>query len=153
MVLHAKVTVRDSIITAHDGGQGGDGGEPEEGGKGGWGMPGGAVGDGTWSCGGGGGGLGGDGGYGGPGRGGDSIGIAYLDEDQLTLEGVTFELGPPGPGGTSWDWSGDVIRGRTASPSRRFASLNSRSHAMGERHRLPRRLPRLQEDRQRSEPP
>ncbi|WP_437478487.1 hypothetical protein [Sorangium sp. So ce1014] len=38
----------------------------------------------------------GPGGYGGPGRGGDSIGIAYLDEDQLTLAGVTYELGPPG---------------------------------------------------------
>ncbi|WP_437797973.1 hypothetical protein [Sorangium sp. So ce693] len=58
-----------------------------------------------------GGGQGGDGGYGGPGRGGDSIGIAYLDEDQLTLEGVTFEIGLPGPGGTSWEWTGDVITG------------------------------------------
>ncbi|KYF74370.1 hypothetical protein BE17_31280 [Sorangium cellulosum] len=45
-----------------------------------------------------------------PGRGGDSIGIAYLDEDQLTLEGVTFELGPPGDGGVSWDVNGDEIR-------------------------------------------
>ncbi|WP_437576869.1 hypothetical protein [Sorangium sp. So ce887] len=109
VALHAKVTVRDSIITARDGGQGGDGGEPEEGGRGGRGAPGGALGDGMWSCQGGSGGLGGDGGYGGPGRGGDSIGIAYLDEDQLTLEGVTYELGPPGKGGVSWDWSGDEI--------------------------------------------
>jgi hypothetical protein len=55
------------------------------------------------------GGQGGPGGYGGPGRGGDSIGIAYLDEDQLTLQGVTFEIGPPGKGGTTWDWSGEEI--------------------------------------------
>ncbi|WP_437831396.1 hypothetical protein [Sorangium sp. So ce1153] len=111
MALHAKVTVRDSIIVTEDGGPGGDGGVPEEGGKGGRGAPGGAVGDGTWSCQGGSGGRGGDGGYGGPGRGGDSIGIAYLDEDQLTLEGITFEMGLPGPGGTSWEWTGDVITG------------------------------------------
>ncbi|WP_437477219.1 hypothetical protein WME75_27840 [Sorangium sp. So ce1014] len=111
LALHAKVTVRDSLIRSNDGGQGGDGGEPEEGGKSGRGAPGGALGDGMWSCQGGSGGPGGDGGYGGPGRGGDSIGIAYLDEDQLTLEGVTWEIGLPGPGGTSWDWSGDVITG------------------------------------------
>ncbi|XYH93817.1 hypothetical protein ACMHYB_39085 [Sorangium sp. So ce1128] len=111
VALHAKVTVRDSVIISYDGGPGGDGGVPEEGGKGGRGAPGGAAGDGTWSCQGASGGLGGPGGYGGPGRGGDSIGIAYLDEDQLTLDGVTFELGLPGPGGTSWAWSGDVITG------------------------------------------
>ncbi|WP_437953406.1 hypothetical protein WME98_24055 [Sorangium sp. So ce296] len=111
VALHAKVRVRDSVISIGDGGPGGDGGEPEEGGKGGRGAPGGAVGDGTWSCEGGSGGLGGDGGYGGPGRGGDSIGIAYLDEDQLTLENVTFEIGLPGQGGTSWEWSGEEITG------------------------------------------
>ncbi|KYF94673.1 hypothetical protein BE18_07305 [Sorangium cellulosum] len=111
VALHAKVTVRDSMITTLRAGPGGDGGLPEEGGDGGRGAPGGALGDGTWSCGGGSGGRGGDGGYGGPGRGGDSIGIAYLDEDQLTLEGVTYELGPPGKGGVSWDWSGVEIRG------------------------------------------
>ncbi|WP_437905931.1 hypothetical protein WME95_48190 [Sorangium sp. So ce327] len=111
LALHAKVTVRDSTITVRDGGPGGDGGGPEDGGKGGRGLPGGAVGDGTWSCGGADGGDGGPGGRGGPGRGGDSIGVAYLDEDQLTLEAVTFELGLPGPGGTSWNWSGDEITG------------------------------------------
>ncbi|WP_437533310.1 hypothetical protein WME79_06370 [Sorangium sp. So ce726] len=103
VALHAKLTVRDSLITARGGGPGGDGGPPERGGPGGRGAPGGAVGDGTWSCGGGGGGFGGEGGFGGPGRGGDSIGIAYRDEDQLTLEGVTFEIGPPGKGGISWN--------------------------------------------------
>ncbi|XXR64679.1 hypothetical protein WMF16_33955 [Sorangium sp. So ce388] len=111
IALHAKVTVRDSAIVTQDAGSGGDGGPPERGGKGGRGAPGGALDDGAWSCQGGNGGLGGDGGYGGPGRGGDSIGIAYLDEDQLTLEGVTYELGPPGKGGVSWDWSGDEITG------------------------------------------
>ncbi|KYF97621.1 hypothetical protein BE18_13700 [Sorangium cellulosum] len=73
------------------------------------------MGDGTWGCSGGSGGEGGPGGYGGPGRGGDSIGIAYLDDDQLTLEGVTYELGPPGMGGTSWDWSGETVAGQDGS--------------------------------------
>ncbi|WP_437692680.1 hypothetical protein [Sorangium sp. So ce176] len=107
----AKLTVRDSVITARGGGPGGDGGPPERGGPGGRGAPGGAVGDGTWSCGGGTGGYGGEGGFGGPGRGGDSIGIAYLDEDQLTLEGVTFEVGPPGKGGMSWNHDGSTTSG------------------------------------------
>ncbi|WP_437524508.1 hypothetical protein WME79_36165 [Sorangium sp. So ce726] len=111
VALHAKLTVRDTVIETLAAGPGGDGGPPEQGGKGGRGASGGAVGDGTWSCQGGNGGRGGDGGYGGPGRGGDSIGIAYLDEDQLTLEGVTYTLGPPGKGGVSWDWSGDEITG------------------------------------------
>ncbi|WP_437999876.1 hypothetical protein WMF26_08265 [Sorangium sp. So ce185] len=111
VALHAKLTVRDTLIRTLGAGQGGEGGPPEEGGKGGRGAPGGAVGDGTWACEGGNGGRGGDGGYGGPGRGGDSIGVAYLDEDQLTLEGVTYELGPPGKGGTSWDWAGNAIKG------------------------------------------
>ncbi|XXX77404.1 hypothetical protein WMF30_01345 [Sorangium sp. So ce134] len=111
IALHAKVTVRDTVITTLDAGPGGGGGLPEQGGKGGRGAPGGAVGDGTWSCEGGNGGRGGDGGYGGPGRGGDSIGIAYLDEDRLTLEGVTYELGLPGKGGISWDSSGDMVTG------------------------------------------
>ncbi|WP_373372319.1 hypothetical protein [Sorangium atrum] len=111
VALHAKLTVRDSEIETLDAGTGGDGGEPEDGGKGGRGAPGGAVGDGRWGCEGGNGGRGGDGGYGGPGRGGDSIGIAYLDEDQLTIEGVTYKLGLPGKGGVSWDWSGEEIRG------------------------------------------
>ncbi|XXY21907.1 hypothetical protein WME88_20030 [Sorangium sp. So ce216] len=111
IALHARLTVRDSLIETNFGGIGGDGGPPQHGGYGGRGAPGGAVGDGTWSCAGGEGGMGGDGGYGGPGRGGDSIGIAYLDEDQLTLEGVTYMLGPPGKGGTSWDWYGDMVTG------------------------------------------
>lgn len=65
-----------------------------------------------WSCQGADGGPGGPGGYGGPGRGGDSIGIAYLDKDQLELEGVTYELGPPGKGGTSCDCSDEMVTGQ-----------------------------------------
>ncbi|HTN89244.1 MAG TPA: hypothetical protein VL242_36450 [Sorangium sp.] len=65
------------------------------------------------SCLGGHGGEGGPGGYGGPGRGGDSIGIAYLDEDQLTLEGVTIETGQPGKGGTSWNYDGSTTVGES----------------------------------------
>ncbi len=42
------------------------------------------------------------------GAGGDSIGVAYLDEDQLTLEGVTFDIGPPGPGGISRNYDGST---------------------------------------------
>ncbi|WP_437829847.1 hypothetical protein [Sorangium sp. So ce1153] len=122
VALHAKLTLRDSAIETSNAGQGGDGGPPEEGGEGGRGAPGGAVGDGRWGCEGGNGGRGGDGGFGGPGRGGDSIGIAYLDEDQLTLEGITYELGPPGKGGVSWDWSGVEIGGEdgTAVKTLRF---------------------------------
>ncbi|WP_437659211.1 hypothetical protein [Sorangium sp. So ce1182] len=122
VALHAKLTVRDSVIETSDAGTGGDGGDPEQGGEGGRGAPGGAVGDDGWGCEGGNGGRGGDGGFGGPGRGGDSIGIAYLDEDQLTLEGVTYELGPPGKGGVSWDWSGVEIGGEdgTAVKTLRF---------------------------------
>ncbi|WP_437586813.1 DUF1565 domain-containing protein [Sorangium sp. So ce1000] len=109
IALHAQVTVRDSAITTLHAGSGGSGGSRQWGGYGGRGAPGGAVGDGTRSCGGGPGGEGGRGGYGGPGRGGDSIGIAYLDEDQLTLDGATFELGPPGKGGVSWNHDGSEI--------------------------------------------
>ncbi|XXT21259.1 hypothetical protein WME94_06810 [Sorangium sp. So ce429] len=113
VALHAKVTVRDTFITTLDAGPGGDGGPPEYGGDAGRGAPGGSFGDGSmWSCQGADGGPGGPGGYGGPGRGGDSIGIAYLDEDQLELEGVTYELGPPGKGGTSWDWSDEMVTGQ-----------------------------------------
>ncbi|KYF75434.1 hypothetical protein BE18_14100 [Sorangium cellulosum] len=112
VALHAKLTVRDTVITTRAAGPGGDGGPPEQGGKGGRGAPGGAVGDGTWSCEGGNGGRGGDGGYGGPGRGGDAIGIAYLDEDQLTLEGITYALGPAGKGGVSWNHDGSMVVGR-----------------------------------------
>ncbi|MDC0681028.1 hypothetical protein [Sorangium atrum] len=108
LALHARVTVRDSVITTVSGGKGGDGGPPQEGARGGRGAPGAADVDVFQGCRGGSGGQGGPGGYGGPGRGGDSIGVAYLDEDQLTLEGVTFDIGPPGPGGISRNYDGST---------------------------------------------
>ncbi|MGK3960064.1 hypothetical protein WMF38_44320 [Sorangium sp. So ce118] len=111
VALHARLTMRDSTITTGSGGNGGDGGEPQDGGRGGRGAPGAASVDVFQACMGGRGGLGGPGGYGGPGRGGDSIGIAYLDEDQLTLEGVIFDIGPPGTGGTSWNHDGTTTVG------------------------------------------
>ncbi|WP_437538939.1 hypothetical protein WME79_22775 [Sorangium sp. So ce726] len=113
LALHARVTVRDTKITAGFGGGGGDGGPPQRGGRGGRGAAGGALGDGFYSCVGGHGGNGAPGGYGGPGRGGDSIGVAYLDEDQLTLEGVTIETGKPGTGGTSWNHDGSTTVGES----------------------------------------
>ncbi|WP_438032948.1 hypothetical protein [Sorangium sp. So ce204] len=113
LALHARVTVRDTKITADFGGSGGDGGEPQDAGRGGRGAPAGKLGDEFTACYGGRGGNGGLGGYGGPGRGGDSIGIAYLDEDQLTLEGVTIETGQPGVGGTSWNHDGSTTVGES----------------------------------------
>ncbi|XXS89013.1 hypothetical protein WMF17_38920 [Sorangium sp. So ce362] len=122
VALHARVTVRDTKITADDAGWGGDGGEPQDGGRGGRGAPGGVLADELAACFGGRGGQGGPGGYGGPGRGGDSIGIAYLDEDKLTLEGVTIETGQPGKGGTSWNHDGTTTMGPSgeAHPTLRF---------------------------------
>ncbi|WP_437776365.1 hypothetical protein [Sorangium sp. So ce1097] len=70
-----------------------------------------AGGCGGWGAPGQGGGGGGEGGYGGPGRGGDSIGVATLDEDRLTTLDVTFTLGPPGKGGIRWDEQGEMISG------------------------------------------
>ncbi|WP_437567675.1 hypothetical protein [Sorangium sp. So ce542] len=113
LALHARLTVRDTKITADLGGRGGDGGPPQDGGRGGRGAPGGKLGDEFTACFGGRGGQGGPGGYGGPGRGGDSIGVAYLDEDQLTLEGVTIETGQPGKGGTSWSHDGSMTVGES----------------------------------------
>ncbi|WP_437685489.1 hypothetical protein [Sorangium sp. So ce176] len=100
------------IMTGY-GGTGGNGGPPQQGGEGGRGAPGAALLDVFQACMGGRGGQGGPGGYGGPGRSGDSIGGAYLDEDQLTLEGVTFEIGRPGKGGTSWNHDGSTTVGES----------------------------------------
>ncbi|WP_437741007.1 hypothetical protein WME73_36740 [Sorangium sp. So ce302] len=71
------------------GGQGGTG-APGQGGGGG-GAPGGRSARGNAALGGA---SGGSGGGGGP-----LIGIAYADDEQLTLDRVTFEVGPGGPGG------------------------------------------------------
>jgi hypothetical protein len=103
-VLHgAKLTVRDTLITTTNGERGGRGGRAGRGGTGGYGVTSGRNLDlRIEPCLSGNGGKGGDGGFGGNGRGGDSIGIAYLDEGSVTLgEGVTFELGLPGRGGES----------------------------------------------------
>ncbi|WP_437925417.1 hypothetical protein WMF37_41165 [Sorangium sp. So ce291] len=112
-MLHAWVTVRDTKITADSGGRAGDGREPKDSGRGGRGAPGGTLGDELATCFGGRGGQGGAGGYGGPGRGGDSIGVAYLDEDQPTLEGVAIETGRPGEGGTNWNHDGSTTVGES----------------------------------------
>ncbi|WP_437281604.1 hypothetical protein WME90_13935 [Sorangium sp. So ce375] len=113
LALHTRVTVRDSVITTSYGGPGGDGGPPQEGGRGGRGIQGAADVDAIQGCMGGSGGQGGRGGYGGPGRGGDSIGVVYLDEDQLTLEGVIFDIGQPGKGGISWNHDGSTTEGES----------------------------------------
>ncbi|WP_437974010.1 hypothetical protein [Sorangium sp. So ce295] len=105
--------MRDSEITTISGGKGGDGGPPQKGGRGGRGAPGAADVDAVQGCFGGPGGEGGHGGYGGPGRGGDSIGVAYLDEGRLTLEDVIFEIGPPGHGGMSWNHDGTTTMGQS----------------------------------------
>lgn len=34
-----------------------------------------------------------------------------MDEDRLTLEGVTYDLGPAGKGGTSWIHGGGMVTG------------------------------------------
>ncbi|KYG11183.1 hypothetical protein BE21_08410 [Sorangium cellulosum] len=100
LALHAKVTVRDSLIGTGPAMPGADGGAPQDGSRGGRGGIGAYSPDAiARACDGGDGGLGGPGGYGGGGRGGDSIGIAHLDDTELVLENVTFELGEPGAGG------------------------------------------------------
>ncbi|WP_437644956.1 hypothetical protein [Sorangium sp. So ce362] len=81
-------------------------------GDGGWGIPGQGGGGGGRRGGLGACGAASKGGAGGKsGRGGDSIGIATLDEDRLTFEGVTCTLGPPGKGGIRRDEQGKRISG------------------------------------------
>ncbi|WP_437837453.1 hypothetical protein [Sorangium sp. So ce1153] len=97
----SKLTLRETRVITGSGGPGGRGGEGQMGGQGVQGGPTGrapATG-GEYACRGGYGGWGGTGGYGGGGAGGPSIGIAYADDEQLTLDRITFELGPGGPGG------------------------------------------------------
>ncbi|WP_434046217.1 MULTISPECIES: hypothetical protein [Sorangium] len=97
----SKLTLRETRIITGRGGYGGRGGEGQSGGTGYQGGPSGPLADtlGEYACRGGYGGDGGKGGYGGGGAGGPSIGIAYADDEQLTLDRVTFEIGPGGPGG------------------------------------------------------
>ncbi|HTN91891.1 MAG TPA: hypothetical protein VL242_49820 [Sorangium sp.] len=97
----SKLMLRETRVITGPGGAGGRGGEGQMGGQGVQGGPPGQAPDlgGEDACRGGYGGWGGTGGYGGGGSGGPSIGIAYADEEQFTLERVTFEIGPGGPGG------------------------------------------------------
>ncbi|WP_437487735.1 hypothetical protein WME75_07415 [Sorangium sp. So ce1014] len=96
----SKVTLRETSVVTGWGGAGGRGGEGQDGGAGPQGGPSGSRADtlSEYACRGGYGGWGGKGGYGGGGSGGPSIGIAYADDEQLTLDRVTFEIGPGGPG-------------------------------------------------------
>ncbi|WP_437624992.1 hypothetical protein [Sorangium sp. So ce1151] len=97
----SMLTLRETRVITGEGGGGGRGGEGQFGGAGVQGGPPGPRADelGEYACRGGYGGWGGKGGYGGGGSGGPSIGIAYADAEQLTLDRVTFEIGPAGPGG------------------------------------------------------
>ncbi|WP_437293035.1 hypothetical protein [Sorangium sp. So ce426] len=97
----SKLTLRETRVITGRGGAGGRGGEGQMGGQGVQGGPPGLDPPmlGEHACRGGYGGWGGKGGYGGGGSGGPSIGIAYADDEQLTLDRVTFEIGPGGPGG------------------------------------------------------
>ncbi|WP_437993572.1 hypothetical protein [Sorangium sp. So ce145] len=99
----ARVTLRQVAIETGDGGDGGDGDYGQDGGVGGrWGGIGQHPGDYRRACDGGSGGWGGRGGNGGAGTGAPSIGIAYVDEEQLTLEDVAFLIGAPGKGGLTY---------------------------------------------------
>ncbi|WP_437950984.1 hypothetical protein WME98_09405 [Sorangium sp. So ce296] len=104
----ARATLREVAIQPGSGGDGGRGGRGQTRGYGGVGGAGGQLrADGSRACAGGSGGYGGDGGHGGGGTGGPSIGIAYVAEEQLTLENVTIELGAPGEGGLTDKLDGD----------------------------------------------
>ncbi|XXY13580.1 hypothetical protein WME88_35540 [Sorangium sp. So ce216] len=61
--------------------------------------------------------------------------IAYLDEERLTVLGVTFTLGPPGPGGISWDQEGKMSAGEdgVAVETRRFAEESLHLRRCGKR--------------------
>ncbi|WP_438038979.1 hypothetical protein [Sorangium sp. So ce128] len=97
----SKLTLRETRIITGRGGAGGRGGEGQSGGAGLQGGPPGQSPDlgGEYACRGGYGGRGGTGGWGGGGSGGPSIGIVHADDEQLTLDRVTFEIGDGGPGG------------------------------------------------------
>ncbi|WP_207213791.1 hypothetical protein [Sorangium cellulosum] len=96
----SKLTLRETRVVTAEGGYGGKGGEGRMGGQGAQGGPPGESPTlGEHACRGGYGGWGGTGGYGGGGSGGPSIGIVYADDEQLTLDRVTFEIGPAGQGG------------------------------------------------------
>ncbi|WP_437958959.1 PGRS family protein (plasmid) [Sorangium sp. So ce119] len=102
--IRSGLSFDDVTIKTGNGGKGGDGGPGQDGGMGGMGGPRGeAPRDSTSNllhgCDGGPGGTGGKGGPGGGGRGGHSIGIAFQGAAPV-LQGVTFELGAAGLGGS-----------------------------------------------------
>ncbi|WP_438034858.1 PGRS family protein [Sorangium sp. So ce204] len=98
--VEGKVTLKDCVLKAGDGGKGGAGGDLQPGGSGGLGGAGGiGVGGSKHACAGGHGGQGGNGGPGGGGLGGPSFAIAYRGE-AVKQEGQTMlQPGTPGAGG------------------------------------------------------
>ncbi|WP_437735800.1 hypothetical protein [Sorangium sp. So ce1335] len=123
----SKVTLRETRIITGPGGAGGRGGRGQLGGQGVQGGPPGRQGEmgGQYACRGGYGGWGGKGGYGGGGSGGPSIGIAYADDEQLALDGVTFEIGEGGLGGIA-DVEEDETRDQANRGSNGFAAETMR---------------------------
>ncbi|WP_437289631.1 PGRS family protein [Sorangium sp. So ce406] len=104
--IRSGLSFDDVTIRTGNGGKGGDGGPGQDGGAGGKGGPRGEAPEESSNllhgCDGGPGGAGGKGGTGGGGRGGHSIGIAF-QETAPVLQGVVFELGAAGVGGSSSD--------------------------------------------------
>ncbi|KYF78715.1 hypothetical protein BE18_23355 [Sorangium cellulosum] len=103
--VEGKVTLKDCVLKAGNGGKGGAGGDLQPGGAGGVGGVGGmGVGISKNACAGGQGGQGGPGGPGGGGLGGPSLAIAYRGE-AVRQEGQTMLMpgtaGAGGPGGSS----------------------------------------------------
>jgi hypothetical protein len=98
--VEGKVTLKDCVLKARDGGKGGAGGNLQPGGSGGLGGAGGVgVGGSKHACAGGHGGQGGNGGPGGGGLGGQSFAIAYRGEAVKQEGQTTLEPGMPGAGG------------------------------------------------------
>ncbi|WP_441287623.1 hypothetical protein ACSRUE_36615 [Sorangium sp. KYC3313] len=60
------------------------------------------------------------GGNGGGGMGGPSIGIAYMDEDRVILEDVTFAIGAPGTGGATYTGDSEAADDGFAAEKYRF---------------------------------
>ncbi|KYF53705.1 hypothetical protein BE08_12825 [Sorangium cellulosum] len=104
MSIRSWLSFDDVTIKTGNGGKGGDGGPGQDGGMGGMGGRRGETPAGSMNllpgCDGGPGGTGGKGGTGGGGHGGHAIGIAFQGTAPV-LQGVTFELGAAGIGGSS----------------------------------------------------
>jgi hypothetical protein len=115
--INTELSFDDVTIKTGNGGTGGNGGPGQDGGMGGMGGPRGEAPDGSSNllhgCDGGPGGTGGNGGTGGGGLGGHSIGIAFQGKPPA-LNGVTFELGTAGDGGTGSNADHNGESGRQA---------------------------------------